>query len=306
MDNSRPMVSVLMNCHNCSDFLSEAIDSVYAQSYSNWQIIFFDNASNDESSNIAKNYDSKLKYFFNNKKMPLGNARNLALSKAEGEFVAFLDCDDEFLPNKLHDQVSIMQKYNVDMCYGSTFHIDNKSNIIRKKRVRNKVGDIFSKLLIQYNINMQSVMIRRNFLKNHNLTFDQSLSFSPDYDLFMEIALLGRSCSLSKYLSKYRLHSKSLTHKSQHLICKEGLYTLDRLEKKYGNINKKYSFYLDYAKSVFRMQEAISCLQNNSSDQAKKVLIKKFPIYPKSLILLFLIYIGLSPRLILIIIRRAK
>jgi glycosyltransferase involved in cell wall biosynthesis len=301
-----PLVSIIMNCHNSSYYLRCAIDSVYAQTYSNWEIIFYDNASSDTSSEIAQSYDQKIKYFYIDKKIKLGNARNNALSKAKGLYVAFLDCDDEFLPNKIHDQILVMHNNKADMSYGSAFHVNEKSNLIKKKRVSNKKGRLFKNLLMNYNINMQTVMIKKSMIYEYDLNFNQSLSFSPDYDLFMEIALIGKTVSIKKILSKYRLHNNSLTQKSQHLICKEGLFTLERIEKKYSYINKKYSFYLKYAKSVFRMQEAISCLQNNSSEKAKKVLTKKFPIYPKSLILLFLIYLGLSPRLILIIIRRAK
>ena len=306
MDRSEPLVSVLMNCHNCSDFLQEAIDSVYLQTYKNWEIIFVDNASNDKSREIAQSYDKKLKYFYIDKKIPLGNARNNAMSKAKGDYIAFLDCDDTFLANKLKDQVLTMQQYGSDMCYGSAYHIDQNSHIIRKKRVSNKKGKLFARLLINYNINMQTVMIKRNILDKFNLNFDQSLSFSPDYDLFMEIALIGDTVSLKNYLSNYRLHSHSLTQKSQHLISIEGLYTLERLKKKYQNIFKKYSFTLKYARSVFKIQEAITCLQDNNSLQAKRVLIEEIPVNPKSLILILLLYLKISPRLILIIIGRGK
>jgi len=306
MDSNKPLVSVLMNCHDCSDFLQEAIDSVYFQTYKNWEIIFFDNASNDKSREIAQSYDQNLKYFYIDKKIPLGNARNNAMSKAKGDYIAFLDCDDTFLANKLKDQVLTMQQYGSDMCYGSAYHIDQNSHIIRKKRVSKKKGKLFARLLINYNINMQTVMIKRNILDKFNLNFDQSLSFSPDYDLFMEIALIGDTVSLKNYLSNYRLHSHSLTQKSQHLISIEGLYTLERLKKKYQNIFKKYSFTLKYARSVFKIQEAITCLQDNNSLQAKRVLIEEIPVNPKSLILILLLYLKISPRLILIIIGRGK
>lgn len=306
MEIDQPLVSVIMNCHNCSDFLQEAIKSVYSQTYKNWEIIFFDNASNDESSKIAHSYNKKLKYFYIDKKIPLGSARNNALTKAKGDYIAFLDCDDEFLPNKLHDQVLIMQQYDSDMCYGSAYHIDHNSQIIRKKRVPNKKGKLFSSLLISYNINMQTVMIKRNMLDRCNLNFDQSLLFSPDYDLFMEIALIGNTVSLKKYLSNYRLHAQSLSKKSQHLVCKEGLYTLDRLKKKYKDTFQKYSFTFKYARSVFKIQEAVACLQDNNSLQAKRVLMEELPVNYKTLILLLLLYLKVSPQLILIIIGRGK
>src|SRR3989337_956605 len=106
----KPTVSVIMNCLNCSKYLREAIDSVYAQTYKDWEIIFWDNCSTDSSSDIAKNYDSHLRYFKGEEFLPLGIARNKAVGQAEGEYVAFLDCDDLWLPKKLELQMPLFEK----------------------------------------------------------------------------------------------------------------------------------------------------------------------------------------------------
>ena len=74
-------VSVIMNCYNGEKYLNSAIDSIYNQTYLDWEIIFWDNASKDKSSSIALSYDSKLKYFKSKKTLSLGKARNKALSK---------------------------------------------------------------------------------------------------------------------------------------------------------------------------------------------------------------------------------
>ena len=63
MSNHNPLVSIIMNCYNSDKYLREAIDSVYAQTFQNWEIIFWDNASTDKSPNIAQSYDEKIKYF---------------------------------------------------------------------------------------------------------------------------------------------------------------------------------------------------------------------------------------------------
>jgi len=96
-----PLVSVVMNCYNSDSFLKEAIESVYNQTYSNWEIIFWDNASTDNSANIAKSYDERIKYYLAPKTTPLGEARNLALSYTTGEYVAFLDCDDIWISDMI-------------------------------------------------------------------------------------------------------------------------------------------------------------------------------------------------------------
>ena len=80
-----------MNCYNGEKYLREAIDSIYAQSYENWEIIFWDNCSTDSSAEIAKSYDEKIKYFTVSSKLELGEARKLATEHARGKYLAFLD-----------------------------------------------------------------------------------------------------------------------------------------------------------------------------------------------------------------------
>jgi len=98
---ARPTVSILMNCLNGARYLREALDSVFAQTYTDWEILFWDDASTDESAKIAKSYGRKLRYFRGLGGMPLGYSRNCGLEKARGEYLAFLDCDDVWLPTHL-------------------------------------------------------------------------------------------------------------------------------------------------------------------------------------------------------------
>ena len=100
------LVSVIMNCFNGEKYLKEAIDSVLNQTYSNWEIILWDNQSTDNSEGIVKSFnDNRIKYFYSEEFTILGEARNRALSKAQGEFIAILDCDDLWYPTKLEKQL---------------------------------------------------------------------------------------------------------------------------------------------------------------------------------------------------------
>ena len=87
--NDKPLVSILMNCYDGEKYLSEAIDSVYSQTYQNWEIVFWDNASTDSSSNIAKSYDERVRYYLAPKNTSLGEARNFALQRVRGKYIAF-------------------------------------------------------------------------------------------------------------------------------------------------------------------------------------------------------------------------
>ena len=110
-DSSAPTVSVIMNCLNCEKYLREAIDSVFAQTYEDWEIIFWeDKASEDNSENIAKSYGVKLRYFRADVSLPLYGSRNLAVQKARGKYIAILDCDDLWLPTKLEKQIPLLER----------------------------------------------------------------------------------------------------------------------------------------------------------------------------------------------------
>ena len=177
MLNNKPLVSIIMNCYNSDRFLKEAIDSVYEQTYLNWEIIFWDNASNDNSANIAKSYDGKIKYYLASKTSPLGEARNFALQKTRGYYIAFLDCDDIFLPGKLEKQVNLMQSRDYAMSYGSAVIIDENGKVIKKHIVKNKSGNVFPALLRRYEINMQTVLLKRDYIISNQLSFNPSMSY---------------------------------------------------------------------------------------------------------------------------------
>jgi len=106
-----PLVSVIMNCYNSSTFLREALDCVLEQTYKNWEIIFWDNQSTDESASLVQAIsDRRIRYFFAPRHTSLGEARNLAVSEARGDWVAFLDCDDLWTSDKLEKQMTLVRE----------------------------------------------------------------------------------------------------------------------------------------------------------------------------------------------------
>src|SRR3990172_11917066 len=107
----QPLVSILMNCYNGEKYLREAIESVLAQTYQNWELIFWDNQSTDCSAVICKNYgDSRIRYFCASEHTELGIARILAFHKIRGEYVAVLDADDISHPDRLMRQVGFLEQ----------------------------------------------------------------------------------------------------------------------------------------------------------------------------------------------------
>ena len=277
MEKSKSLVSIIMNCYNGQRFLKEAIDSVYQQTYHDWEIIFWDNASDDDSAKVAKSYDKKLKYFLAPSNTSLGEARNIAICKASGKYVAFLDCDDKYLPEKLTRQVNMMENNQCALCYGSVIVINDDGAQIRKNIVTDKHGHIFDQLLLKYEINMQTVMIRRNILTENSLSFDTKLQFSPDYDLFMRIAAEHKICSLSSYLAEYRKGETSLTVKMLDRIAPEMEYTLKNLSTK-SNISSKINHNFKVAFQMLYFYRSLPLIQSGQYLQARKNILKSIKV----------------------------
>lgn len=237
-----PKVSIVMNCFNGEKYLREAIDSVIAQTYGDWELVFWDNQSTDNSAQISKSYnDDRIKYFYSPTHTPLGEARNLALSKCGGEYIAFLDTDDVWLPNKIELQMLAMEKGNYSICYGDYEKIDANSNSISVYETKNESGFIFHKLLNWYDMGMVGVIMRAQVLEFVKKPyFDEALTFSPDFDLFLRLTAKYDVCVLKTVIAKYRVSTSSLTSLTKPRHSKEIVYTLIKLEGLYPELYRKY------------------------------------------------------------------
>ena len=132
--NRKPLVSIIMNCYNGEEYLDDSLKSIISQSYQNWELIFWDNLSEDNSKKIFEKYkDKRFKYFKALEHTVLYKARNLAIEKANGDILAFLDTDDVWLTNKLEKQILLFKDPKVDLVYGNCWLL-NEINIFKKKK----------------------------------------------------------------------------------------------------------------------------------------------------------------------------
>jgi len=211
--NNQPLVSIIMNCYNGEAYLKESIRSVLSQSYKNWELIFWDNKSEDKSEEIFKGFqDKRLKYFCSDSHTSLYKARNLAIEKSKGEFISFLDVDDLWDPNKLEMQMPYFNNSEVGLVY-SNLWILNKE--IKKKKIHtNKKlpnGKIYDELIKNYNIGIITTVIRKSFYLKLKKKFDERFSLIGDFDLFLRLSKTCRFESIQNPLAFYRLHGKNIS-----------------------------------------------------------------------------------------------
>lgn len=270
-------VSILMNAYNSERYLKEAIDSIYAQTFTDWEIIFIDNCSVDNTKKIIDTYDKKIKYYKTENNMPLGKARNIGLSKCYGEYLAFLDTDDIWLIHKLEKQINLMDKNKkFKMCYSGVIYINENSKEIGRFLPQAKSGNVFSQQLKRYEINMQTVIIRNDI----NINFNEKMQFAPDFNLFMKVSSKYSVCVLAEHMAKYRKLKNSLTIKKIDRWWIETKETLDDIFNNNINLKKRYikESKLAYAKVYY--YKARYLISIGEKTQARRLIssIKKIDI----------------------------
>jgi glycosyltransferase involved in cell wall biosynthesis len=212
---NNPLVSVIMNCYNSDEFLREAIESVLTQTYKNFEIIFWDNQSTDSSAKIIKSYDDeRVKYFYAPKFTLLGEARNLAIENTNGEWIAFLDCDDIWDIKKLEISFSELNNYKkreaVSLLYSQSYIID-KNNSVTSKSQKILSGDIHDYLLKDGDfIIFSSIIVKKDRL-NKIGKINENLNYCEDYELLLKISKNYEAIGIEKYLTSYRMHNNNIT-----------------------------------------------------------------------------------------------
>ncbi|MDC0195479.1 glycosyltransferase [Candidatus Thioglobus sp.] len=271
-----------MNCYNSSKYLRQSIDSVLVQTYQNWEIIFWDNQSTDESADIFKSYnDKRLHYFLAPKHTELGEARNLAVSSANGEWLGFLDCDDVWLPNKLEDQINIYNSESLDLgiVYGQCLVINDLNStqskwVDNQNKYKNKTvlrilpeGYIFNKLLKFNFIPLLTAIVSKN-------AFNEVGGLSPhfkqaeDYELFVKIAKIKKVRAVQNVVACYRVHENNMSINNEQKGLEESLEIIDRYNLSYS-VRRGLSYHhTDYALQkikVGNLKEGLNYFIDNGS-----------------------------------------
>ena len=210
---NKPLVSVIVNCFNGEKYLKEALASVLNQSYENWEIIFWDNRSTDNSKNILNSFkDSRIKYFFAEKHTTLYQARNLAIKKSNGELLAFIDADDIWEKNKLELQVPIFQNSKISLVYSNLWIA--KQNLEKKKlfiKKESPSGFIYEKILDDYNVGIITTVFRKSIIKDLEKIFDERFSIIGDFDFFLKLAKSNYFHYINEPLAYYRIHKENFS-----------------------------------------------------------------------------------------------
>jgi glycosyltransferase involved in cell wall biosynthesis len=278
MIEKTPLISIIINTHNDVEYIEEAIDSALNQTYQNFEIILYDNASEKKVFDVAQKYKDKIIYRRSESFLTLGAARNAAIAESKGEFITFLDADDIFFPQKLEMQLPLFSDPEVGLVYSNTSHLIKKESswvdeVLHMKPMPD--GYIFSDLLKGNFIPFNTAVIKRTVLTDDSSKwFNESFDFCTDYDLFLRISYKYKVKYVNEPLGKWRIHGSNYTFKKPHLISAERYLMIPRVLDYEPELFDKYKkemncfvaeIFLDmsrYFMHVGQRYKAILCVLN--------------------------------------------
>ncbi|NEP03551.1 MAG: glycosyltransferase [Okeania sp. SIO2G4] len=221
--NHCPQVTVCLPTYNSGEFLTQAIDSVLQQTFTDFELIISDDCSNDNTPEIIKNYlqkDNRIRYLRNSKNLGLFTNWNQCLESANGEYITIFAQDDVMLPKNLEQKVKILDKYqNIGLVTSSVMVVDANNNHLNwnwanypedklvngKEWARNILGEANP-------ICCPFVLMRRQVLEKVGGKFNENYAYAADLELWLRIALVADLYFVKEILGYYRWHEGNKTH----------------------------------------------------------------------------------------------
>jgi len=272
--DNEPLVSVIMNCYNGEKYLREAIDSVYSQTYKDWEIIFWDNASTDRSAEIAKSYNSKLKYFRGEKTIPLGAARNKAMEECNGKYIAFLDVDDIWMSEKLERQIPLFNDLKVGIVFSLYVKSTDKGIVNKNTELGGNDVSFFQMggLLSLNGLPLSSTIVSKKGLGSLNHMFDELLQHAEEHDLFLRLGYYYNAVRINKPLFIYRIHPDMNSLKDFNRNIIESEYVFSKIKLLHPDIEDKYSTELESVEMQNAWGQFLRCILKKERRKARKYL----------------------------------
>jgi glycosyltransferase involved in cell wall biosynthesis len=212
------LVSIIMPNYNCGKFILQAIESIITQTYTEWELIIVDDCSTDNSYSVALEYagkDRRIRVYQMEKNNGAAICRNKAIELSQGQYLAFLDSDDIWFPEKLAKQLRFMQNNNCDFSFTEYEHIDEDGTPLGiKARVIKKLT--YKKLLLHCFPGCLTVMYRQNIKAK---IYCDDIKKNNDHALFLQVLKHSQNAmGLSENLARYRIRNNSISRKKLQMI----------------------------------------------------------------------------------------
>jgi len=290
---SSPLVSVIIPTYNREHLLDRAVKSVLNQTYQNFEIIVVDDASTDDTEKVIKRFNDKRIKYIKHKINSGGSAapRNTGIKAAQGNYIAFQDSDDEWLPEKLEKQMKTFEEFpKTKVVYSGFWRIENgRKEYIPNKNVKKIEGDLHKELLERNFITPQAVIIKKECFDKAGL-FEEKLRSYQDWEMWIRVSRKYKFKCINEPLVMSYLTTDSITARRKEdynalmLILEKHLeyYRKDKglLSEKYFYLssllfaNKKYLIGIKYLMESFKLSsvKTLSLLIIGAGIKLKKLL----------------------------------
>ena len=277
-----PFFSVIIPTYNCADFLKRAIDSVFSQTYQNFEVIVIDNSSKDNTEDVLNSFDDKrlIAIKVNNNGI-IAHSRNKGIENAKGDWIAFLDSDDVWKPEKLEKvKESVNQNPEVVLICHDEQYVEN-SEIKNRLRYGPAVQNLYQRLLFKGNCVSTSATCLRKDIAIETGGFSERKEFktAEDYEYWIRLAQVGQFYFIKEILGEFHVHGENSSsnihiHTNAGMAVKE--YHFSLWLSKFPNMNKK----VKYGRGKMWADTGAVYIKSNEFDDAKKCALKAIKFNP--------------------------
>lgn len=288
-------VSICIPTYNRKDYLKETLDSVFAQTYRDYEVVVLDDGSTDGTEEMIKTMDYKVRYYWQQNAGDAA-ARNRLIELAGGKFITFIDSDDLLMPDAVERMMKVMEAEGGDIVvYGPYLRIDENGNVYGRCKRKLHSGHITKYLFQNILVHSCGSMFPRNILQEAG-GFDETLAVCSDYDLWLRLSLKYRFIALPQPTFKRRRHPGNLSEFS-FANRKIELEVLENFYYKGGGkeVIPKYRAMKRISQEGYR--SAICAIKEGLYDQGRQLLAQSFRRYPSPRVLFLRVVSNLKQKL---------
>lgn len=279
-------VSVIIPTYNRAEFLRSAITSVLNQTYQDFEIIVVDDGSTDNTREVVCSFnDKRIKYILNEVNKGEAGARNAGIMNSNAEYIAFLDDDDEWLPEKLKLQIDLLENSpaKVGVVYTGYLEVDRSSNKILLQFIPTERGNIYKDIFLKNCVGIPSTVVLRKACFETLGLFDEKVIYPTDYDMWIRISMGFYFEYIEKPMVRYYVHENTISS-NLGLRIRGIEMMLERYNQIFSLNNKAHSLY-------YKRLGVLYCCNGNIK-KGRKSFLKAIGLYPFKIS--NYLYLGLS------------